>query len=90
MSRQARERRLAVGKQAGERRLVRDERPDLLGMPLDEREAVHGTAAAGEEIDGSAADRVDESMQVVRLLLDRVARARRRSDGCVPRPAGRT
>ena len=42
---------LAIGQDRGERRLVRDERPDLLRVRRHEGERVHRATAAGEEVD---------------------------------------
>jgi hypothetical protein len=46
--------------------------PDLLGVPLDERDAVHGATTAREDVHRLAADRVDEPVQVVGLLASSV------------------
>ena len=45
------QRALAIGQDRGERRLVRDERPDLLRVLRDEGQRVHRAAAAGEQVD---------------------------------------
>ncbi len=66
-----RQRALAIGQDRRERRLVRDERPDLLRVLRDEGERVHRTAAAGEEVDGPAVELGDDPMQVVGVLVGR-------------------
>ena len=71
MSRRGRQRILAIGQHLGERRLVRDEGPDILGMAGDQGQRVDGATAAGEEVDGSAADRLDHAVDVVGVLLGR-------------------
>ena len=47
-----------------------DERPDILGMRRHEGQRIHRTAAAGEEVDGTA-DRLDDPMQVIGMLVGR-------------------
>ena len=51
-----RQRVLAVGQERGERRLVRHERPHVLGVPGHERQRVDRAAAAGEQVDRPAAE----------------------------------
>ena len=60
-----RQRVLAIGQDRGERRLVRDERPHVLRMLRHEGERVDRAAAAGEQVDRPAAERLDDPMQVV-------------------------
>ena len=62
---------LAVGQDRRDRRLVRDERPDVLRVLGHQRQRVHRAAAAGEQVDRSAAERLDDPMQVVRVLIGR-------------------
>ena len=66
-----RQRALAIGQDRGERRLVRDERPDLLRVGRHEGERVHRAAAAREQVDRAAAELVDDPVQVVGVLLGR-------------------
>ncbi len=62
---------LAVRQRLAGRRLVCDERPDLLWMAGHERERVHGPAAAGEDVHGSGVDGRDHPVQVVGVLVGR-------------------
>ena len=66
-----RQRALAIGQDRGERRLVRDERPDVLGVLRHEGERVDRAAAAGEQVDRARVERGDDPMQVVGVLLGR-------------------
>ena len=50
---------------------MRDEGQHILRMLRDESERVHRTAAAREEIDRSGVQRLDDPMQVVRMLVGR-------------------
>jgi hypothetical protein len=61
---------LAVGHDRGQRRLVRDQRPDVLRVPGHEGERVDRATAAGEQVD-RATDRLDEPMQVVGVDVGR-------------------
>jgi hypothetical protein len=54
-----------------ERWLVRHKRPHVLRVPGHERQRIHGAAAAGEEVDGSTADLLDDPMQIVSVLFGR-------------------
>jgi hypothetical protein len=65
------ERALAVRQQGGERRLVGDQDPDVLGMAGDERKGIDRPAATGEEIDRPAADRLDHLVDVAGVLVGR-------------------
>ena len=47
---------LAIRQRRTQRRLVRDQRPHVLGMLRDERQRVDRAAAAGEQVDRSATD----------------------------------
>ena len=62
---------LVVGDQRGQRRLVGDQGAHILGMRGHERERVDGAATAGEQVDRSQAQRLDDPMDVVRVLLGR-------------------
>ena len=66
-----RQRRLAVGQHLGGRRLVRDERPDLLRVLGHQGQRVDRAAAAGEEVDRAGAERRDQPVQVVGVLVGR-------------------
>ena len=81
---------VAVGQDLKERRLVRDQRPDLLRMPLDERQRIHRPAAAGEQVNRACIERLDEPMQVVRVLLGRRRAGRIGLLAALRRRAGRT
>jgi hypothetical protein len=50
---------------------VRDERPDLLGMPGDQNECVTRAAAAGEDVNRSRIEHRDDPMQIVGMLVGR-------------------
>ena len=65
-----RHRTLAVGQDRRERGLVRDERPDVLRMLRHQGQRIHRAAAAGEQVD-RAADRRDDAVDVVGVLLGR-------------------
>ena len=65
------QRRPAVRQHLGGRRLVRYERPDLIGMAGHEGEGVHGSAAAGKQINRSRAQRGDQPVEIVRVLIGR-------------------
>jgi hypothetical protein len=60
---------LAVGQDGGERRLVGDEGPHVLGVLGHEGERVDRATAAGEQVDRTSTDRLDEPMQVVGVHL---------------------
>ena len=62
---------LAVGEEGRERWLVRDQRPHLIGVLGDERQRVHRTAAAREQVDRSAPELLDDPMEVGGVLLGR-------------------
>ena len=62
---------VTVGKDLKKRRLVGHQRPDLLRMPFHERQRIHRSTAAGEEVNRACIERLDEPMQVVRVLLGR-------------------
>ena len=66
-----RERTLPVGQERCERRLVGNERPDLLRVASDKGERVHRAAAAREQVDGSEAQLGDDPMDVVGVLFGR-------------------
>ena len=63
------ERMLPVRHERGERRLVRDRGPDVARVLRDERQRDDGAAAAREQVDRPAADRLDDAMDVVGLDL---------------------
>ena len=65
------QRRLAVGQELGRRRLVRDEGADLLRVAGDQGQRVDRAAAAREEVDRSGAERRDQPVQVVGMLVGR-------------------
>jgi hypothetical protein len=50
---------------------VRDERPDLACVLGHERERVHGSIAAGEDVDGLRAECADQPVQGVGVLVGR-------------------
>jgi hypothetical protein len=62
-----RHRALTVEQDRCERRLVRDERPNLFRVLRNELERVHRATAAGEEVDRACAKFGDEAMQIVRM-----------------------
>jgi hypothetical protein len=66
-----RERALAIGEDRSDRRLVRDERPNLLRVPRHEGERVHRATTAREQVDRARVELGDEPMQVVGVLLGR-------------------
>ena len=66
-----RQRRLPVGEERRERGLVRHERPHVLGVLGDQRQRVHRAAAAGEQVDRSASELLDDPVDVVGVLLGR-------------------
>jgi hypothetical protein len=66
-----RQRVLPVGQDRGERRLVRDQRPHVPRVPGHQRERVDRAAAAGEQVDRPATDRLDEPVQVVGVDVGR-------------------
>jgi hypothetical protein len=66
-----REGRLAIRQDPQEWRLVRHQRPDMLRVPCHQRQRVHRPAAGGEQVDRAGIERLDEPMQVVRMLLGR-------------------
>ena len=61
-----------VGQHGVDRRLVRHQRGDVAGVGRDQFERGHRTAAAGEHVDRPGAERLDQQVQVSRLLLRRV------------------
>ena len=60
---------LPVRHERGERRLVRDGGPDVARVLRDERQRDDGAAAAREQVDRPAADRLDDAVDVVGLDL---------------------
>ena len=64
-----RQRLRAVGQDGRSRRLVRDEGPHLLRVPRHQHEPVDRAAAAGEDVHRPAAERRDQPVQIVRVLL---------------------
>jgi hypothetical protein len=73
---------LAVGQQRRRRRLVGDDPPHVARVRGDEGQRVDGASAGREDVDRPDAERVDDAVQVVRVLLHR-DRAPCRS-GCAP------
>ena len=63
--------RLAIRQHVRRRRLVRDERSDLLWMRGHQGQRVHGAAAAGEEIHRTGVELRDQPVEVVRVLVGR-------------------
>jgi len=66
-----RQRVLPVGHNRGQRRLVRHKRPHLLRMLRDKSERADRAAAAGEQVHGSPANRLNEPIQVVGVSIGR-------------------
>jgi hypothetical protein len=60
---------LAVGQDRREGRLVRDDRPEVLGMARHERERVHRAAAAREQVHRTEAEILDDPVEVVGVFL---------------------
>jgi hypothetical protein len=63
------QRRVAIRQHLAERWFVSHEDPDVLRVAGDESERVDGAATGGEEIDRSAADRLDHRVHIVRVLV---------------------
>ena len=63
--------RRAVGQDRGQRRLVRDERAHLVATVRHPRQRVHRPAAAGQDVDRSPTDRLDDAPQVARVVVGR-------------------
>jgi hypothetical protein len=61
-----------VGEHGVDRRLVRHQRADVAGMGGDQLQRGHRAAAAAEDVDRTGAERLDQQVQVGRLLLRRV------------------
>ncbi len=82
--------RLAIGQVLRGRRLVRDQRPDVFRMVGDERKGVDRATTAGEQVHGAGAQRLDQPMHVVRVLVGRGFGRAGRPSRCAPRRGGRT
>jgi hypothetical protein len=61
---------LSVGQHGGGRRLVGDQRPHLLGVPLHQGQRVRSPAAAGEDVHCAGIQSRDEPMEIVGVFLD--------------------
>jgi hypothetical protein len=60
---------IAIRQHLAGRRLVCDQRPDLLGMAGHQGEGIHGPATGGEDVDWSGVERRDQAVQVVGVLI---------------------
>ncbi len=78
--------RRAVGQNIDERRLVRYQRLDVIGIGRHERERRHGATAAGEHLDRAGAERLDHGVDVGRLNQRRLIDAAVLADAA-PKPA---